>query len=221
MTGELGWPLLGWLCLGAVAGGFLNACIGGLLRPASLAWTGRRRLAVQAAMAALGVLAAWQGGGWLQTLAIFALSAFLLLIAVVDYEQQLIYDKVLAALAACGVAWLLLGGGPWQRLVFDHGLAVLLGGTLLLAVAVASRGGMGGGDIKFAAASGCWLTCQQLLLMLLLTFLAGGLVSAVLVLLGRKGRKDYIPFGPFLALGTWVAYVYGERLIDWYRQLLL
>ena len=88
----------------------------------------------------------------------------------------------------------------------------------MIVIALASRGGMGGGDVKFVIAAGCWLTVSQLFLMLLTAFFAGGLIGGLLLLLGLKGRKDYIPFGPFLALGCWAAYVYGYQLLQWYWQ---
>jgi len=42
-----------------------------------------------------------------------------------------------------------------------------------------------------------------------------------LMVLGRKGRKDAIPFGPFLALGAMVACFFGQEIIRWYWGLLL
>ena len=31
-----------------------------------------------------------------------------------------------------------------------------------------------------------------------------------------RGRKDFIPFGPFIALGAWVALLYGREILSWY-----
>ena len=70
----------------------------------------------------------------------------------------------------------------------------------MLLIAVASRGGMGGGDIKFAAALGLWLGWKFALLALFLSFLLGGLGGVIVLALKLKGRKDMIPYGPFIAL---------------------
>jgi leader peptidase (prepilin peptidase)/N-methyltransferase len=75
---------------------------------------------------------------------------------------------------------------------------------------------MGGGDMKLGAMLGAFLGWKLGLLALLLGVLAGGAVAVVLLLLGRKGRKDAIPFGPYLALGGAVALLWGDRVLTWY-----
>ena len=47
-------------------------------------------------------------------------------------------------------------------------------------------------------------------------FILGGAVSLVLLVFRLKGRKDAIPFGPYLVIGSYVALATGERLADWY-----
>ncbi|VBB06877.1 peptidase a24a prepilin type iv bacterial [Lucifera butyrica] len=139
--------------------------------------------------------------------------SFLIVITFIDYDHQLILDKVLIWFAGAGVLinWI-TGSLPLGNMV----LAALLGGGLLLLVAVVSRGGMGGGDVKFAAALGLWLGWQLTLLALLLSFFLGGLGGAILMLLKIKGRKDFIPFGPFIALGAFISLLYGYRILAWY-----
>jgi leader peptidase (prepilin peptidase)/N-methyltransferase len=41
-----------------------------------------------------------------------------------------------------------------------------------------------------------------------------------LLLSGLRGRKDPLPFGPFIALGTVIAFLYGFEMLNWYLQLL-
>ena len=179
---------------------------------------GMQQVTVELATAILSSLAIWQGETWLQSGAFMVLAAFLLLISFIDYEWQLIFDKVLVWFAACGLAINVLGSDSWLQVLLTHGLSVFSGGLAMIVIALASRGGMGGGDVKFVMAAGCWLTMSQLFLMLMTAFFIGGLLGGLLLLLGLKGRKDYIPFGPFLALGNWVAYLYGRQLLQWYWQ---
>lgn len=141
------------------------------------------------------------------------LTAFLLVIVFIDIDHQLILDKVLLWLAGSGIVINLWTGAAGAADMLFGGL---LGGGLLLIVAVASKGGMGGGDIKLAAALGLWLGWEFTLLTLLLAFVFGGAGGVVLLLLKLKNRKDLIPFGPFLALGTWVSLLYGNMLLLWY-----
>lgn len=162
--------------------------------------------------------------GWL-------FAAFLILITFIDLDHQLIYDTVLLWLGGVGILcaalshyWndlLAVFGSQLQAVVLlpsalDLGLGFLLGGGLMLILALASNGGMGGGDIKFAAAFGVWLGWKFTLLALLLSFLLGGTISALLLVAGIKGRKDMIPFGPFLALGAWISFLYGGEILRWY-----
>lgn len=179
---------------------------------------GKLQITLELAMAIVGGIAMWQGESWLQSGTFLILAAFLLVISFIDYEWQLIFDKVLVAFAVGGLAISVLGNESWLQALLAHGLSVLSGGVAMVVIALASRGGMGGGDVKFVMAAGCWLTVSQLFLMLLTAFFAGGLIGGVLLLLGLKGRKDYIPFGPFLALGCWIAYFYERQLLHWYWQ---
>jgi leader peptidase (prepilin peptidase)/N-methyltransferase len=48
-------------------------------------------------------------------------------------------------------------------------------------------------------------------------FLAGALVGVALIALRRRGRKDHLPFGPFLAFGTLFALLWGDMVLRWYR----
>lgn len=140
-------------------------------------------------------------------------SCFLVVITFIDIDHQLILDKVLVWLAGTGVAINL-----WLNSlnILDMLLAAFVGGGIMLVIAVASRGGMGGGDIKFAAALGIWLGWKLTLLTLFLAFILGGLGGGIVLLLKLKGRKDYIPFGPFIALGAFISLLYGNQIINWY-----
>lgn len=161
------------------------------------------------------------------------LFSFLLVITFIDYDHQLILDKVLLWFAPVGVAINLLinhinffakaAGYPEGFVALQTGLpdmliGALLGGGAFLLIAVVSRGGMGGGDIKFAAALGLWLGGRFTLLAVFLSFLFGGLAGILLLLLKRKGRRDMIPFGPFIALGAVVTILYGVDILKWYLQ---
>ena len=47
----------------------------------------------------------------------------------------------------------------------------------------------------------------------------GGLIAILLLVVRKKSRKDVIPFGPFLALGSLLALFRGHELINWYLSL--
>jgi leader peptidase (prepilin peptidase)/N-methyltransferase len=102
---------------------------------------------------------------------------------------------------------------------WDSAIAVVVGGGFFYAVAVVSRGGMGGGDIKLTAMMGAFLGLRDMAVAVFVGLLSGSIVGLALMALGRKKRKDLIPFGPFLALGGVSAVFWAGQLVRWYLRL--
>lgn len=133
-----------------------------------------------------------------------------------DMKSMLLYDKGTLLLAAIGVV----------RAFFEHQLLEALYGAgvllvIMLLLYFASRGGMGEGDVKLAPALGIWLGLEQGLLCLLLAFVSGGIVGALLLLCRRGKLKQAIPFGPFLCAAAVAAYFCGKEIITWYWRMFL
>ena len=139
------------------------------------------------------------------------LTCFLIVITVIDYDYQFIFDKVLVWLAIVGLTINLYIGKIGLLDMFSAGL---FGGGLFLLIALISKGGFGGGDIKFMAALGLWIGMKHILLTMVLTFLIGGLVAAVLLLTKVRNRKDNIAYGPSIALAAFLTLLYGEKLLS-------
>lgn len=126
-----------------------------------------------------------------------------------DVKAYLLYDRVTFFLAGAGLARALYYGVLTDSL---EGAGVLF--VIMLVIYFASRGGMGEGDVKLAPALGLWLGLEQGLAGLLLAFVGGGIVGAVLLVCGR--RRQLLPFGPFLCAGAVGAYFWGVELVMWY-----
>jgi len=135
----------------------------------------------------------------------------LIVITFIDLEHKLIPDKITYPGMAVGLIISLFSGKFLPSL---FGLAIGVG--LLYLIVFLSRGGMGGGDVKLAAMLGAFLGWKLLLLNLFLSFLFGGVIATILLLLKIKGRKDYIPFGPYLALAGIVTIFWGRQILFWY-----
>ena len=147
-----------------------------------------------------------------------ALLAALIAITAIDLAHQIIPDVItLPGILVGGLASLTSTRVDW----IDSLIGIGVGGGLFLIIILASRGGMGGGDMKLGAMLGAFLGWKIGLLAILLGVLAGGAVALCLLFAGRKGRKEAIPFGPFLALGGAVTMLWGERLLAWYLQHFL
>lgn len=142
---------------------------------------------------------------------------FMVAITFIDLDHQIILDGMLALLAVCGLGLQLWTGAVG---IVNMLIGAGAGGGLLLLLAILSRGGMGGGDVKFAAALGFWLGWPGILLGLFIGFVLGGVISLLLLASGLRGRKDFIPFGPFIAIGAWIALLYGRKILGWYFGFL-
>lgn len=161
---------------------------------------------------------------------VFGFVALFLLLAVIDLEQGIIPDFLVYS--GLGVAVLL---SPWWRVLgldreFLGGLGPgwLLSGSLAGGVAgagffglviVASRGGMGWGDVKMGALVGVVCGIPGSIVAFLIAVLSGGLVAALLLALRLRRRKQTMPFGPFLALGGTLALLWGSPIWRWYSNL--
>jgi leader peptidase (prepilin peptidase) / N-methyltransferase len=146
-----------------------------------------------------------------------ALTSTLLTVAVIDYDHKIIPNTITIPGIVIG-----LGLSIWALPITPLAslLGILLGGAFFYLIALVSRGGMGGGDIKLIAMIGAFLGWQGTLFTIFSGALLGSLVGVTLMLLGKKGRKDKVPFGPFLSVGAIPFMLYGDDLIHWYLNLL-
>lgn len=159
--------------------------------------------------------------------AVWVLPAYLwfggltLVLSVVDLDHKRLPNRILYPGTIVGAVLLTMGA------VGDGSLDAMpraLGGgagyfALLLLVALAARGGFGMGDVKLAFVLGlftAYRSWETLGVAVFAAFALGGVASIVLLVIGRARRKDTIPFGPWLVLGSWVAIAWGEPIAEWY-----
>ena len=160
--------------------------------------------------------------GWSWELpAYLVLTAALLAISMIDLEHFIVPDRItgpltVTALALLGLAAAANGdGGRFVRSLLG-GLAFF---AFLLLLNLLYPRGMGMGDVKLSFSLGLflgWLGWGQVFLGGFLAFLLGAVVGVALIALGIKGRKDFVPFGPFLALGTMITILAGSPILHWY-----
>jgi leader peptidase (prepilin peptidase)/N-methyltransferase len=142
------------------------------------------------------------------------LVAFLVPLALIDYDTRLLPNKLTApaAVAAIVLGLLLDPSGEAERLI-----AGVAGGGFFLLAALAYPKGMGIGDVKLAGVLGLFLG-RAVGAALLIGLLLGVIVG--IAIMARKGvaagRKTKVPFGPFLALGGVIALFVGEAIVDAY-----
>ena len=124
--------------------------------------------------------------------------SLLLLMAVTDFEQQVILDEMIFTFALLGLCYVF----HLQLSLKVHLLASLGGGFFFLLLAFISKGALGGGDIKLIAALGLWLGWKSLLSVILYGAIAGGVAALVLLLMKKIKRKQFLAYGPYFALSA-------------------
>ena len=196
---------IAWLGAGAVAGAavwwlaqrFAPDSASPLSQPNRVLFAGLLLLG-----AALGGVLAWRRVPLSGGAGILVVTALLGAISLIDLRTRRIPDMLNLVL----LAWALVQM-TWQRqpTIIAAGLGLLVSGGLFLLLALIRPGAMGLGDVKLAAVLGALLGFPLTLIALVVGIFAGGAVALCLVLSQRGKSKSTMAYGPYLALGGWVA----------------
>ncbi len=156
---------------------------------------------------------------WLSLIFLF-FSCVLVVVFFIDLDHQIIPDAVTVPAFIAGLLFSpknLLSGGLVPSLAAAGVGFGSFYALAMLSFAVFKKEALGFGDVKFAAVMGVFLGWKFLLLALYCSFLAGGIIGGLLIFLKIKSRKDYIPFGPFLVLGCFIAVFFHDKLLGFYE----
>jgi len=203
-------PVLGWLWLR----GRCAACQAAI--PV-------RYPVIEAATGLVSGLVVWHFGYTADAVAALGITWALIALTVIDLDTQLLPDAITLPLLWSGLLYHVAfaphaATSPFATSLADGVIGAVAGYLSLWLVyhgfrLVTGKEGMGFGDFKLFAALLAWLGYQMFLPILLLSALAGTVTGVTLILLGRHGRKEPIPFGPYLAAAGFVALVWGEPLL--------
>ena len=125
-----------------------------------------------------------------------ALIFFLTLITFTDFEQYVIFNKILVPFALAGI----LAAVHLNLPLIDRIIAATAGGGIFLALAFLTGGGIGGGDIKLVFVLGIWLGTSTLINVVLAASIFGGVTALLLILTKKMDRKSYFAYGPYFTL---------------------
>jgi leader peptidase (prepilin peptidase)/N-methyltransferase len=140
------------------------------------------------------------------------LATALALLSTIDVQIQRLPDNLTFPLAASGI--LVSAYGGLEQFVW-HVVAAVLGFLMLYGLALfyrhlRNKDGLGLGDAKLLAASGAWLSIEGLPSVLLISSVAAIAGALLAKLIGIDVTRDTrIPFGPFIAFGLWITWLYG------------
>jgi leader peptidase (prepilin peptidase)/N-methyltransferase len=158
------------------------------------------------------------------------LSFVLLTITFIDIDIQEIPDGLVILGAVAGIFWVV--GGHFFAEYFPTAptwsaalIGAIAGGVPLLVIdriclAVLKKDGFGYGDVKLMAMVGIFLGWEMTLLAFLFSFFTGAIFAVYLMVTGKAKRGAYMAFGPFLVIGTLLAFWFGWAILDWYFAMM-
>lgn len=177
---------------------------------------------IEASTALLGALVFWHFGADAQTLFGFVFLWCLICLTMIDVDHYLLPDSITLPLMWLGVFANLFG----TYTTLDSSVIGAIAGYLSLWLVywgfklATGKEGMGYGDFKLLAALGAWMGWEYLPLIILLSSAVGALLGVgAIVLLGRDRAKP-LPFGPYLAVAGFIAFIWGPELLEHYLQMM-
>jgi len=155
---------------------------------------------------------------WLLLYFLFLICIFIV-VAVIDIKFSLIPTTFVFFAAAVSLFYNYFFLD--SALFVQNVLTAFLLAAFFFALFLITKGrGMGSGDIPLAFLIGMVLGWPNAIAAMFLAFTSGALISILLVIFGKKGLKQTIPFGPFLAASALVVMFWGRQIVDFYLSFI-
>lgn len=160
--------------------------------------------------------------GWsLELAAALIFSYALLCLALIDFDTQLLLDSIVFPILWLG---LLVNVNGMFTSLQDAVIGAMVGYLALWSVfwiykLITGKEGMGYGDFKLLALLGAWMGWQYIPLVILLSSLTGTVIGGSYLLLNKQDTSRPISFGPYLASAGWIAFIWGDTIINQYLLL--
>ena len=156
------------------------------------------------------------------------LTWFLIAMAGIDIDHQLLPDSMTLPLLWIGIGLSLFepAGATTLFIAPSDAIAGAMAGYLSLWLVyhgfrlATGKEGMGYGDFKLLAALGAWLGWQALPMVVLMSAVVGAVFGIAMIAISRAQRGVPIPFGPWLAMAGWLVLMYGDEISRWYFNLI-
>jgi leader peptidase (prepilin peptidase)/N-methyltransferase len=160
------------------------------------------------------------GFGW-QGFGAMVFTAFLVSMSGIDLRTQLLPDALTLPLMWLG----LIAASDHLYIAAKPALVgAAVGYASLWSVwwlfkQLTGKEGMGHGDFKLLAAIGAWSGLRGILPTILIASVAGAIIGSIWLAVKGRDRATPIPFGPYLAIGGWIVFFWGQQLVDGYLHL--
>jgi leader peptidase (prepilin peptidase)/N-methyltransferase len=162
-----------------------------------------------------------QYGFNLRGVAAVVISCAVITVSVIDLKYYIIPDSVNIFIAVTGFFFMVTGGTVTLK---QSMLGFFLGGGVLFVLALLSfeflkKEGMGGGDIKLAAACGIYLGVRKMLAVFIATSYLAAILLLIMLTLKKIKKDQYIPFGPFLSAGVIIVILFYDTIASIFTRI--
>lgn len=140
----------------------------------------------------------------------FILAPSLIIIFVIDYKLQIIPNRLNLTLLEIGMVFAFLYGLSNIAISINMMLGMLAGAGIfalitLIGGIVYGKEAMGLGDVKLMGVLGLFFGLSNVIAITLMAFLIGAIISILLLAIKAKKTDQYIPFGPFIVIATYIS----------------
>ena len=146
------------------------------------------------------------------------LTPMLLSVVIIDYKLQIIPNRLNLTMFEIGLLFAFLYGLSNVAISINMLLGMLAGGGIFLLITLVGgmiygKEAMGFGDVKLMGALGLYFGLSNIIIITLVSFLIGAILSIILLIAKIKKTNEYIPFGPFIVIATFISiYIPFEQI---------
>ena len=137
---------------------------------------------------------------------------------VIDYRKQILPNRLTLSMFEVGLVFAFIHGMTNINMFYDKIFGLLAGGGIFLIITligglIAGKEAMGFGDVKLMAALGLIFGLVDIIMIAVVSFLLGAIISIFLLATKKKKSDEYIPFGPFIIMATFIVLFVPQNIM--------
>ena len=141
------------------------------------------------------------------TLEYMILIPMLFCVFVIDYKQRIIPNRLNLSIFEVGLVFTFIQGASNVNIAIDRLLGMIVGGGIFLFITfvgslITGKEAMGFGDVKLMGSLGLFFGWRTVIIVSLISFLLGAIIGIIYMIIKKKKKHEYIPFGPFIVISA-------------------
>lgn len=145
----------------------------------------------------------------------------LISVFMIDIKHEIIPNRIVINMLEVGLISVFANGvfNPnGTSIAFDRISGMFVGGGIFLIITligglIAGKEAMGMGDVKFVGVLGLFFGIKSIIIISIVSFLIGAIISILIILFKIKKPNEYIPFGPFIVIAAFISIFIPEAIL--------